>query len=68
MAHFESMPEHSRMRDVLVRFPEKDAVLMGLGWSPARRSDLCTVRDPHLSYPSRSGIGGHRDQPDRMGA
>lgn len=31
MTHFESMPEHSRMRDVLVRFPEKDAVLMGLG-------------------------------------
>lgn len=31
MAHFESMPKHARMRDLLVRFPEKGAVLMGLG-------------------------------------
>ena len=31
MAHFESMPEHSRMRDLLMRFPDKGAVLMGLG-------------------------------------
>jgi uncharacterized peroxidase-related enzyme len=31
MAHFESMPEHSRMRDLLMRFPEKGAVLMSLG-------------------------------------
>jgi len=31
VAHFESMPEHSRMRDLLVRFPEKGAVLMSLG-------------------------------------
>jgi uncharacterized peroxidase-related enzyme len=30
MAHFESMPAHSRMRDLLVRFPEKGAVLMSL--------------------------------------
>jgi uncharacterized peroxidase-related enzyme len=31
MAHFESMPEHSRMSDLLMRFPEKGAVLMSLG-------------------------------------
>jgi uncharacterized peroxidase-related enzyme len=31
MANFESMPEHSRMRDLLIRFPEKGAVLMSLG-------------------------------------
>ena len=31
VAHFESMPEHSRMRDLLMRFPEKGAVLMSLG-------------------------------------
>ncbi len=31
MAHFESMPEHSRMRDLVMRFPEKGAVLMRLG-------------------------------------
>jgi uncharacterized peroxidase-related enzyme len=31
MAHFKSMPEHARMRDMLMRFPEKGAVLMGLG-------------------------------------
>ena len=31
VAHFESMPEHSRMRDMVMRFPEKGAVLMSLG-------------------------------------
>lgn len=31
MAHFDSMPKHSRMRDLLMRFPEKGAVLMSLG-------------------------------------
>jgi uncharacterized peroxidase-related enzyme len=30
MAHFESMPKHARMRDLLMRFPEKGAVLMSL--------------------------------------
>jgi len=28
MANFPSMPEHSRMRDMLMRFPERGAVLM----------------------------------------
>jgi uncharacterized peroxidase-related enzyme len=31
VAHFESMPKHSRMRDMVMRFPEKGAVLMSLG-------------------------------------
>ena len=30
MAHFESLPKHARMRDLLMRFPEKGAVLMTL--------------------------------------
>jgi uncharacterized peroxidase-related enzyme len=30
MAHFDSMPEHSRMRDLLMRFPDKGAVLMNM--------------------------------------
>jgi uncharacterized peroxidase-related enzyme len=30
MAHFESLPKHARMRDLLIRFPAKGAVLMGM--------------------------------------
>jgi uncharacterized peroxidase-related enzyme len=30
VAHFESMPKQARMRDLLMRFPEKGAVLMSL--------------------------------------
>ena len=30
MAHLESMPQHARMRDLVMRFPEKGAVLMNL--------------------------------------
>ena len=31
MAHLNSLPDHARMRDLVMRFPEKGALLMSLG-------------------------------------
>jgi AhpD family alkylhydroperoxidase len=46
MAHFESMPQHSRMRELLMRFPQKGAVLMGMAEQFLRGSS-------ELSHPQK---------------
>jgi uncharacterized peroxidase-related enzyme len=58
VAHFESMPDHSRMVDLLMRFPDKGAVLMNLAERFLRGSSELTDAEREILFAYGSAING----------
>lgn len=58
VANFESLPEHARMRDMLMRFPEQGAVLMGMAEQFLRRSSELTHAQKEILFAYSSAVNG----------
>ena len=58
MANFPSMPEHSRMRDMLMRFPERGAVLMHVAQQFLRGPSELTTAEREIVFAYGSALNG----------
>lgn len=58
MANFPSMPEHARMRDMLMRFPEKGAMLMSLAEQCLRGTSELTDAEREVLFAYGSAVNG----------
>ena len=58
MANFPSMPEHSRMRDMLMRFPERGAVLMRVAQQFLRGPSELTTAEREIVFAYGSALNG----------
>ncbi len=58
MAKFASLPDHARMRDLLMRFPEHGAVLMGIAEQFLRRSSELTHAQKEILFAYSSALNG----------
>lgn len=56
MANFPSMPDHARMRDMLIRFPAKGAMLMSLAESCLRGTSELTFAERELLFAYGSAV------------
>lgn len=56
MAHFPSMPDHARMRDMLMRFPDQGAMLMGVAERCLRGTSELTFAERELLFAYGSAV------------
>lgn len=58
MAKFDSLPSHARMRDLLMRFPEQGAVLMGMAEQFLRRDSELSHDQKEILFAYSSALNG----------